>query len=174
MYKINVTIEGTRPLLQNRFSGGDEEGQTAKRKTVFNSEDEAKKRLYQDEKGIIYQPGEQIEGALIKAATEFKWKGRKSFKDIVKSGIFVEPEIIPHKYPEWEIDLRPVTIQRSRIMRARPRFNKWALDFSIIVTHDALPKAVLKELLDHAGRYMGIGDYRPKFGTFIVTKFEEE
>jgi len=59
-------------------------------------------------------------------------------------------------------------------MRARPRFNKWALDFSIIVTHDALPKAVLKELLDHAGRYMGIGDYRPKFGTFIVTKFEEE
>lgn len=31
----------------------------------------------------------------------------------------------------------------------------------------------VKEILDHAGRRVGIGDWRPKFGRFFVSKFEK-
>jgi len=51
------------------------------------------------------------------------------------------------------------------------------LDFTISLQDEQLQVNVVKELLDHAGLYVGIGDYRPqrggKFGKFMVTKFEE-
>jgi hypothetical protein len=42
---------------------------------------------------------------------------------------------------------------------------------------DQLPIEVIKQALDYAGTFVGIGDYRPgkggKFGKFIVTEFNE-
>ena len=36
-----------------------------------------------------------------------------------------------------------------------------------------MPVEVVKSALDDAGREAGIGDYRPRFGRFIVTSFKE-
>jgi len=53
---------------------------------------------------------------------------------------------------------------------------KWALSFGVEYDDEEIPKSVLKELLDYAGRRVGIGDFRPStggpFGRFIITKFE--
>jgi hypothetical protein len=38
---------------------------------------------------------------------------------------------------------------------------------------EQLPVSAIKEILDYAGK-VGLGDYRPRFGRFIVTEFKEE
>lgn len=169
---VNVTSKGTSPLLMNRFV--EDTTTTKKTKNTYDDKEEAKSRLYADESGNPYQPGEHIERALQKAGGNFIYKKRKTYIDYLKAGVFVTPDAIPHKIADWEIDRRPVVIQKSRIMRARPKFPEWELDFQIEIIDPNIEPAQLKEILDYAGMYIGIGDYRPKFGRFMVTKFEEE
>ena len=56
-------------------------------------------------------------------------------------------------------------------------FKDWELSFEILIGDDQIPIEVIKLALDHAGQYVGIGDFRPgkggKFGKFIVTEFKE-
>ena len=173
MFKIDVSVKGTSPLLQHRFPEEDNpEHKSTRKKLVHNAQDDAEKALYRSPDGIVHQPATHLEMTMVKAATAFKMESKKTFKDAFKGGVFVEPDTIPHKIQKWEVDKRPVVIQKARIMRARPRFDKWELDFTITVTDDRISSNILKEILDYAGLYVGIGDFRPRFGRFMVTKFE--
>jgi hypothetical protein len=135
---------------------------------------EAEKALYRNKKGEIYTPSAQIMGALIKSATDYRipGKGKKTFKDAFKSGILIEPDEIIHKIPSWEVDIRPVVINQARVPRARPRFDKWELEFNVTILDERITPAYLKEILTTAGQYIGIGDYRPTYGLFEVVKIE--
>ncbi len=58
-------------------------------------------------------------------------------------------------------------------MRVRPTFKPgWKLDFEITVLDDQILHNVLNEVLSLAGRTVGVGDFRPRFGRFMVTRFE--
>jgi hypothetical protein len=175
MYKVEVKIKGVVPLLQHRFPTEKAEKKSV-RSTGDRSEEYAKEAvnaLYKDERGMIYQPADHILGALAKAAGDFKitGRGRKTYRDMFKSSVVVTPDAIPHEKPTWEVDRRPVVIKGSRILRERPKFMDWSLSFNIEVLEDQLPDEVLKDVLEQAGK-VGIGDYRPRFGRFMVTKFE--
>ena len=65
---------------------------------------------------------------------------------------------------------------KGRVMRYRPIFKKWKLEFNIDIEDEIDPNAV-KEALEIAGKYVGIGDWRPekkgKYGKFQVTSFQE-
>lgn len=174
MYEIQVSVEGISPLLMNRFAEETAE-EVIKRVTGKPVQPEVAVSLYILPDGTIYQPATHIEGAFIKAAANFKitGKGKKTYKDLAKSSIFVEPDAIAHKIQEYDIDKRPVVnpTTRGRVIRARPILNKWALSFRIKVLDDQFPREVVKSVLDYAGSSVGIGDYRPRFGRFIVTEF---
>lgn len=150
------------------------------KKQVYNPEEEAEKAIYRSENGKIYHPSEHILGALIKGGVAFKFEGKKTYKDCMKAGVVVEPECIPlldkdgKQFKTWdEIDARNVVIQRARVIRWRPRFNDWKMAFTIsIIDEDNIPVSTLKDILERAGT-IGIGDYRPRFGRFQVTKFQE-
>jgi len=122
---FRVTVKGTSPLLMNKFT--DESG-NKKTKKEYNDQEEAEKRLYING-GIIYQPAEHFERSMQKAGVNFKYSGRKTYLDFLKSGVFVEPDFIPHKFPKWSVDKKPVNIQKNKIMRSRPIFYEWELDF---------------------------------------------
>jgi len=172
--QVKVEIEGTAPLLQHRFPEEENpERKSKKRIKEFAAREDCEKALYQDEKGEIYQPASHILGALVRAGARFLFERRASFSSVIKSSVIVKPDAIPHVFQKWAIDRRPVVIQRARIMRARPRFDKWALRFEIEFDEDLIGKDKLKEILDFAGARIGIGDFRPLFGRFMVTKFEE-
>ena len=109
-----------------------------------------------------------------KAAVQFKFKGKKTYKDFVESGVFVEPEYIIHKKQKWEVDKRMVRIGTARIMRIRPIFNEWELEFKLQVINPDLDIKVLNDILIYAGKFIGIGDYRPKYGRFMVSEFKEQ
>jgi hypothetical protein len=154
----------------NRFSIEEVEGNKRKDK-VYNSEDDAKKAAYCDEVGM-YLPSSHVEASLKKAASEFK-KGRKTYKEAVLSGVFVDEEKLYLGKKTWdEIDRRPVVIQRNRIVKSRPKFNSWEVSFTITFNDQIVPADILKDILIEAGATKGVGDYRPKFGRFSVSNFE--
>ena len=176
--EFEVKIKGTRPLLQHKFQDGEFEASSKTRVSVGSHKaDDPKDSLYVLENGKIYQPSEHILQSMVKAASNFKigGKGRKSYRDIIASCVFITPEAIVHEKQKWVPDKRSVVIPstRGRIMRVRPRFDDWSLTFSLSCTEDQVDAEALKLILDYAGRAVGIGDYRPRFGGFTVTQFKE-
>lgn len=173
METATVKIRGVAPLLMNRFAmdKGDQE-QAKRRDEQFDPKEDAEKALYRNSKGC-YAPSTWIEACLRDTAKEFKGKGRGSLKSTVLASVFVEPEAIPlNKQTYDEIDQRPAVIQRQRIVKSRPRFNSWELEFAVHFDEKRIRLETLKQILEEAGQTKGIGDYRPKFGRFEVVKFE--
>lgn len=73
-------------------------------------------------------------------------------------------------YADARFTLRKgVAVQQSRIIRTRPMFpTGWSLLCELEYDESLLnEKTVLKALVD-AGAYIGLGDWRPKFGRFTV------
>ena len=170
MNKIKVALTGVSPLLQNRFFV--EENGSKKTKKVYEPKDEAEIRLFKNKDGVIFEPSSHVEGSIIKAALNFKYDKRKSYTEFIKSGVFVTQDEIPHSFQDWKIFSCPVVIQRQRIIRSRPMFNKWKLEFEIEIFNENIDTKTLKEIFVYAGRFIGIGDYRPRYGRFVVEKFE--
>lgn len=176
MKKIRVKIKGVAPLLQNRFAVENEGVNKSKgKKKVYVPEEEAEKALYRTPDGEIYEPSEHVLGSLIRAAVNFKFEGKKTFKDIIKGCLVIDDECLLLGKTEWdEIDTRAVVIQRARVLKWRPKFNDWELEFTMsILDDDLLAPQTLREILDCAGQRYGIGDYRPRFGRFQVVEWEE-
>jgi hypothetical protein len=143
--------------------------------------------LYVTDSGQIYQPANHFELSMTKAAASFKVQGKrgKSYKDLVASNLVIDPEKILFGIEEPKeldcdgdkplyLDMRPVVIQRARVVRLRPAFKAgWQLEFKITILDDELPMGIVQDILTLAGKAVGVGDYRPKFGRFRVVSFEE-
>ena len=174
---FDVSIESTRPMLMHSTASM----MLPKNPRGVNPtpEQEAENALYKNKDGKIIIPALNIIATMKAAASDFKvgGKGKKTFKQYIDSGIDVLPDDPLLVYDKWEIDARPVVIQRSRIIRSRPKFDSWKLDFKIQVIDPLLLDAnhdgsILKDILEAAGKHKGLGDFRPRFGQFRVTKFE--
>lgn len=71
-------------------------------------------------------------------------------------------------------DRRCVSVQMAKIWRTRPKFDKWALNFTLLMLNDAgVTIDNVRQALEDGGRRVGLGDYRPKFGHFDLVKFDE-
>lgn len=179
MKEIQVRIKGMSPLIQHRFVVDGADSPSKKRTGVPNWKDEGELALYRSPEGEIYQPASHLERSLQEAGKTIKIQGKRgaTYGKFIGSAVEVYPEAIPHIIDKYEIDARPVVVQRARIIRYRPIFNEWELAFTIRINDDQLPVEVIKQALDHAGLYVGIGDYRPqkggKYGKFMVTEFKE-
>lgn len=142
-----------------------------RRNETFDPKADAEKALYRNEEGC-FVPSSWIEATLRDTAKEFKGKGKASLKATILSSVFVEPEEIPlGKKTYDEIDRRPAVIQRQRIVKSRPRFNTWEIEFIINFDETRVKREILRQILEEAGQSKGIGDYRPKFGRFALVSF---
>lgn len=70
-------------------------------------------------------------------------------------------------------DYRGVVVGKSKVMRTRPRFRNWSVRFSFVVGDDSLNRKDIELALTTAGQLVGLGDYRPRYGTFVVNEFEQ-
>jgi len=174
MTSVKVKIVGIAPLLVNRYVMEKSEKSKAKRRDEkIDPVAEAEKSLYKDEKIGCYAPSEWIEACLREAGKVYKGtRGKGTMKATILSSVFVEPEKIPlNKQTYDEVDIRPVVIQRQKVVKGRPKFNNWELEFTINFDKDRIDKETLREILEEAGATKAIGDYRPKFGRFKVVMF---
>ena len=190
MYTVSVKVKGISPLMQHRYPMPElaTMSKGGRRQTgAVDYTEEWRDYLYADSAGMVYQPSVHFEGAMIKAAAGFKVTGRrgKSYKDLFQANVIVTPDKIPHGITTpamldtdadkpLYIDMRPVIVNRARVVRLRPTFKTgWELEFNVEVIDDQISPEIVSDVLTLAGKTVGIGDFRPKFGRFMVTHFEE-
>ena len=181
MEKIKVTIEGTTPILFNRFRDAAIEGKSKKR-TGAMAESEIEDKLYLDEDGKVQLPSVYIKNCITEASKQFKivGKGKSTYSKLVASTIDIEPFMIEFKSGKYEVfrisAVNPMT--RGRMMTERPRYNKWGASFEIVLNDPGVTVSVINEILEHAGKYVGVGDWRPQtkgmFGKFMISSFKAE
>jgi len=128
---------------------------------------------YYDEEVGMYLPAEMIE-ASIREGAKTNRLGEKT-----KIAVFVNedkiklehdgPKTIEELYALNEFkDVRVVTVNNSKILRCRPRFNRWAIDFTLNFDETIMDPAQLVTAIDIAGKQKGLGDYRPRYGRFAA------
>lgn len=140
------------------------------------SEIEFKGGSYSDEGGHPIIPGEMLEATIVNGAKKNKL-GKQSKSAILVDGAFkLEYEGPKTVEKLWEggkhIDRRAVSVNNSKIMRTRPRFDKWALNFKLSYLPDQMKEDEVRTAVENAGRSAGIGDYRPKFGRFEIESWK--
>ncbi|MFQ6026815.1 MAG: hypothetical protein ACE5Q6_04785 [Dehalococcoidia bacterium] len=173
-----LSISGTRPLLVHAANSlGGTGGRTG---TKPDPGEEAEAALHKDRDGNPIIPSINILAAMKKAAVDFKvpGKGRRTYLNYILSGLDLAPVEIPllsasnGHIATWEVDLKPVVVQRARIHRARPRFDDWALDFDLTVLDPIIAPDTARTILESAGQYNGLCDFRPLYGLFQVDLFD--
>lgn len=179
--KVNVTIEGTTPILFNRFRDTAIEGKSKKR-TGALAESDIEDKLYKDEKGKVQLPSVYLKNCLVEAGKNFKIQGggKKTYSKIVAATVEIQPFMIEMDNGEMETfrisAVNPMT--KGRMMTERPKFTKWSATFEIVLNDPAVPVSVINEILEHAGKYVGVGDWRPEkkgmFGKFMITSFKAQ
>ncbi len=118
-------------------------------------------------------PGEIIEATFLNGAKKRK-RGQQA-----KAGIYCDKNF-PLIYKGMKDDLQkmwecgdykfsvPVVVNRSRIIRTRPRFDEWASVVEITFDDSLLNPSEVKDILTLCGEQIGLCDWRPKFGRFSV------
>ncbi len=180
MKKYKVKIVGITPYMQHRMDDKKLEEWEKNRKLIIERDDVSKEdavraefHAYIHDKNF-YLPGEHIKGALINAGAMVKSKvgnARKSMKNIVAGMFFVDEEKLPLPQ-EYEIDKRSVVNQniKGRVISIRPKWPEWSAEFTLSVDNDTITTETVTEIIENAGKYIGIGSFRPQcngmFGRF--------
>jgi len=180
-YVATVTIRGTADLLMHRWNceAADAKSKAAKGSKAKKSDD-TESYVYRDEDGYLAVPGEYLRQAII-AAAKFRQdprSPRKSAVDLFKAGLVCLTPLAtlgPKPLKRWDYeDRRRVVVQRNAITRVRPAVRQgWELTVELMVL---LPEYVAPELLldviNAAGRLIGLADFRPTYGRFAVARCE--
>jgi len=187
MKEYKVKIEGITPYMQHRMVDGELEQWEKKRGAIIERGDVAiadKERaeicMYKNSKGKPYLPAAHLRGALINAGGYVKAKvgnAKKSMSNIVAAMFSVSPDEI--ELPEdWIVDKQSAVNRniKARIICIRPKWNKWTAEFNLLIDNDTITDATIKEILQYAGQYVGIGSFTPRhkgmYGRFKTTTFE--
>lgn len=129
--------------------------------------------LYHTEKDGYFIKAECFEGTFLTAAKAFKlgnvFKQAVSIPKNPKLK-FSENHLNPDRL--FEIteyrDIRTVKVGMQKVMRCRPIFNEWSCKFELWYDETRIDESTLFQVLQYAGNYIGVCDYRPKFGRFNV------
>ena len=77
-------------------------------------------------------------------------------------------------YDQGYVDRRSVVVSRRRVMAYRPKFTEWSVECTISYDENTLDESNIVLSMTNAGKFVGIGGYRPEkgglFGRFEVTK----
>ena len=182
METLNVRITGVTPLLMHSARGANpldpmtkaHKQLTSKRKKTDDDHEaiarsEWRMGLYYNEQSGVYLPTMNIRASLIAGA-----KFNKLGMAVKRSTILTESES-PLQYdgprdPDGLFDdgrfvnCMAVGVGKARLMRTRPIFPEWKLDFELVYVEDQIERDQLLQAFENAGKLIGLGDFRPECG----------
>lgn len=192
-HKVSVRIEGVVPLLMHNIQLADPLNQftkaireitnkSSKKRTDADLEEMARLEfmggLYLNDSRVPAIPGENIEG-LIRDGAKRQRKGQDVLRGVISDGVWPLSYDGP-KDPDklWENgnfrDYRACGLNgKSKVMRMRPRFNAWSLDFDVAYQPEIINKRDLEKFIVEGGMFCGLCDYKPRYGRFQVVQFSD-
>lgn len=187
-YVVSVEITGDSVLLFHRWQSDSVEAKAkAAKGSAAKKTDDVESYVWRDDNNHICLPGEYLRGSLVdprNGAAKYQQdprSPRKSALDLFRAGVVALTDLAVitradgEKADSWDyLDRRRVTVQRAGVTRERPAFNAgWSCEVELMVMTPAyINERLLHRTLSDAGRLVGVGDFRPTFGRFSITKFE--
>ena len=115
-------------------------------------------------------PSQALEAMMISAAK--KQRKGADFKSgmLIDESPFIEYEGPTNPDELWADEkfriVAGVKVGTSRVMRTRPQFPQWSLQFGVTYIEELLNKRDIIEVATIAGWQIGLCEWRPKFGRF--------
>lgn len=196
--QFHVQMESVSALLMHfdNIEAADEDSQVGKRGGKPGDDrhpaDRWMRSLYIDPTTRkLCIPSDNIEAMLKKAGSQISLGRMKTLKTLAESAMFVEDACCPlepsvsadaiekingtfaeHaaavKKLGFELFVKRVKVGGKRHIRVRPRFATWRASCTITVTEDSISEQMIGQLWEVAGRYVGLCDWRPKYGRFTA------
>ena len=187
---LTVNLTGESPLLMHSDAGLSPLHPISRKQAEMNARPVKEKKttefvlemarldwelaLYFDEKEGPVLPAQMLE-AMIRDSAKAEKLGSE-----VKRSVRVTDFTIPLQYDGprdkkglWKserfFDSRGVKIGQSRVLRTRPMFEEWAVEFNVEFEPEFIERDTLTRLIEIGGRRVGLGDYRPRFGRFSAS-----
>lgn len=177
-YGVLVRIAGAADILFHRWNC---EAVEAKAKSAKGSKakksDDIESYVYRNDDNDLCLPGEYLRQSIINAA-KFRQdprSPRKSAMDLYKAGIVSLTPLASLGVKEWDYEHKcRVTVQRNGITRVRPALKSgWSAEIHLMVNlPEYISPEALNDVITNAGRLVGVGDSRPTYGRFQITRFE--
>ena len=184
-FTVHLTLQGTADLLFHRYSADEVEAKAnAAKGSRAKKTDDIESYLYRNADDQICMPGRYLQRALQEAGRfqQDPRSPRKSAFDLCKAGIVVTPMLAPmipagkdEPTVDWDyLDRQRVVVQRSAVTRVRPAFTTgWVVDMEITsLLPEYITPTLLRKLADDAGRFIGLADFRPTYGRFVIVRWE--
>lgn len=190
MDSITITLTGDRPLLMHNARLSDPLDDIVKamkpisKKGAKKTEDDIEELARLEFLGSLYWgddfgfpgagpviPGENFYRLLVDAGRLSK-EGKK-----IERGVQIQTIAAPVLYngPRdvdglWAdknfVSRKSVKVQTSRVIRTRPQFLNWELDFDLSFDTTIIDREDVVRLSQAGGNYVGLGDWRPVYGRF--------
>lgn len=191
---VRMRLTGTTPLLMHNIQLANPLNEWARAMKALNNNKknldlevyaEEMRRLeflggiYWDREAGLHMPGRCMFRSLMEGATATK-NGKALGEAVVeyKQICPVQPWAEKYEAPEealadGHVDMATVKIGTSKVMRTRPLFTEWYLDFWLTLRTEKVSADTLMLAAEEAGRFKGIGDGRLKgygMGRFSVER----
>ena len=180
---VVVTIEGTSPYSASR------QHDTPKLDKETADAHEARtwrEKCTYDANGIVHIPAMAFKQSLDTAAKRFSGqipgKGKATYTKNFLAGVLCESDmsigIKKADAPGITLSCNSDGVRGSgkRVKRTFPQFAQWQGQTRFVVLDDTVTPAVFEEAFKNAGRYVGVGRFRPENGgvngRFVPVKFE--
>ncbi|MDD3962248.1 MAG: hypothetical protein PHT77_10340 [Bacteroidales bacterium] len=180
--KVIIEMTGDAPLLMHKLDSDalvkDPEGpRKGTPEWIEWCNNEWKRTAYWKEGMGLYVPGSAIEGTLRDSGKGEK-ENKKPLTKLFQSAFYCDVPEYPLEPAEpiktlddiekkgW-IDSRGVRIGKARIQRKRVCIpSGWKCTVTGMVDTDQISKTTMQEMASRAGEFIGILDWRPKYGRF--------
>lgn len=184
MAGFTVEIEGIAPLLMHSARLADPLDEatkalakvTGKRKKTDDDHAEVSRleflgSLYLSQEFGPFIPGQNLEAALFRGATRTKQgtslKSALLIPQNVNPLVYVGPRTADELWKDQQFVHRAsVKVGTSRVIRTRPVFPQWQVAFQGELDTEVVDQESLEAIIETAGRLVGLGDWRPRFGRF--------
>ncbi len=143
--------------------------------------------VYNDGQNVV-MPSDNLRKCMLKAGAKVPTgKGKGTFKAEAVAGVVISDLYLPFfvngrpmpidridaidgtfkqhceavKKLGFELFVKRAAIQRAKHVRVRPMFRSWSCRFGVTVVDEQITENILRRIFKVAGRYMGLGDWRP-------------
>ena len=181
MKKYEIQIEGSADMLINKFDHelNKEKSKVQKDKMPEWEEKNWRRKAYFDKNDNVILPDTYIIGSLRKGAFASglqlsKKTGKKTIsKAFIDSNLLIEESPLIGNVKDLTPFSTNVKIGTATIMTIRPMLKKgWCATFFIYDLNGMFTEDEIIRLFDYCGKFVGLGDWRPKYGRYKVKSVE--
>lgn len=181
MFKARIKLTGISPLSMSRYhriERGDKEPGYDYEKRVW------REKVHYNEKGYIIIPAMMIKNCIAEASKylgdRIEGKGKSTYTKHFDAGILIEDNItlkIHKDKVEEEWVFVPSDGKKggsSRVDKCFPKIPEgWSGEVDVFILDETITKQVFERHLTEAGRFIGLGRWRPRNGG-LYGRFESK